>query len=119
MIPFNRDDINRKYSPTWVYCNDNSKAKKYRKQFIEQFGGTFIPINRHTFKWEEDKKPEAIRRKFIFEDKDGIVYITDNMYDFCKKNDLTRAAMYETISGKRKQHKGFKFIAEIPWSKTP
>jgi hypothetical protein len=37
------------------------------------------------------------------------------MYDFCKKRDLKRAAMYEMIAGKRKQYKKYKFIGEIPW----
>jgi len=118
MIPMKKDDINRKYTPTWVYCNDNSRSTYFRNKFIEQFGGKFIKENRNYFKWEEDK-PTDIRRKFIFEDRNGIVFVVENMYDFCKRNELTRPAMYEMIAGKRKTHKGFKFIAEIPWTKAP
>jgi hypothetical protein len=115
MIPMNKDDVNRKYSPTWVYCNDNSRSSHYREKFTEQYGGNFVKKDRNYFTWEEEKKPVAIRRKFIFEDRDGVTYVIDNMYEFCNANDLTRPAMYEMMTGKRKSHKGFKFIAEIPW----
>jgi hypothetical protein len=112
-----KNDINRKYSPTWVYCNDNSRSSYFRKKFIEEHGGLFSKNKNNTFTWEEEKKPISVRRKFIFEDRDGTLYVIDNMYEFCKINDLTRPAMYEMIDGKRKSHKGFKFIVEIPWVK--
>ena len=115
MIPMNKNDINRKYSPTWVYCNDNSRSDYFRKKFIEEHGGCFSKIDRLYYRWEPEKKLVDIRRKLIFEDRDGIVYIVDNMYEFCKKHDLTRPAMYEMMAGKRKSHKGFKYITEIPW----
>jgi hypothetical protein len=114
-----KDDVNRKYTPTWVYCNDNSRASYYRNQFIAEHGGKFVKADRNYFKWEQEQKIQVIRRKFIFEDRNGIVFIVENMYDFCKRNDLKRAAMYECIAQKRKSHKGFKFIAEIPWTKAP
>jgi hypothetical protein len=113
MIPFKKEDINKKYTPTWVYCNDNSRSKRFRDLFIKQFGGEFIKETRHTFIWRELQKEEKPRRKFVFEDANGIVFVVENMYEFCKKNDLKRPALYEVISGKRKSHKGYKFIAEI------
>lgn len=114
MIPFKKEDINRKYSPTWVYCNDNSRSKLFRERFIQQFGGEFVKEKYNYFRWKEITRLER-RRKFIIEDKNGILYTVDNMYEFCKKNKLKRAAMYECIAGKRKSHHGFKFVAEIPW----
>lgn len=113
MIPFKKEEVNKKYSPTWVYCNDNSRSKRFRDMFIKQFGGEFIKESRLTFKWQEIKKPEKIKRKFVFEDRNGTVYVVENMYEFCKKNNLKRPALYEVITGKRKSHRGYKFIAEI------
>jgi hypothetical protein len=118
MIPMNKNDINRKYSPTWVYCNDNSRSNYFRSKFVEKYGGKFVKENSNYYSWEENKKLD-VRRKFIFEDRNGIVFVVENMYDFCKRNDLKRPAMYEMIAGKRKSHKGFKFISEIPWIKAP
>lgn len=114
MIPFKKEDINRKYSPTWVYCNDNSRSKLFRDKFIEEFGGEFVKEKYNYFRWKEITRLER-RRKFIIEDKNGILYTVDNMYEFCKKNQLKRSAIYECIAGKRKSHHGFKFVAEIPW----
>lgn len=113
MIPFKKEEVNKKYSPTWVYCNDNSRSKRFREMFIKQFGGEFIKESRLVFKWQEIKKPEKVKRKFVFEDRDGVVYVVENMYEFCKKNNLKRPALYEVITGKRKSHRGYKFIAEI------
>ena len=117
MFPMIKNDINRKYSPTWVYCNDNSRSTYFRKKFIEENGGNFTKGRDGSFRWDEIKKQEPVRRKFIFEDQYGTVFVVDNMYEFCKNNDLTRPAMYDLMDGGRKHHKGFKFIAEIPWIK--
>jgi hypothetical protein len=111
MIPFKKEDINKKYSPTWVYCNDNTRSKIFREKFVKEFGGEFIKESRYSYKWQEIKKKP--KRKFIFEDRDGTVYVVENMYDFCKKNNLKRPALYEVVVGKRKSHRGYRFIAEI------
>lgn len=114
MIRLKLEDINRKYSQTWVKCNDDSRSAYFRKQFIQQFGGEFI-VDGRELKWREIPKPTVVRRKFIFEDPEGRIHFVDNMYDFCKKRDLNRAPMYEMIAGKRKQYKKYKFVGEIPW----
>lgn len=114
MIRLKLEDVNKKYSQTWVKCNDDAQSKFFRNKFIEQFGGEFIE-ERKEFTWREIPKPTAVRRKFIFEDPEGRIHFVDNMYDFCKKRELKRAAMYEMISGKRKQYKKYKFVGEIPW----
>ena len=119
MIPMNKSDINRKYSPTWVYCNDNSRSSYWRGKFISEHGGKFSKQKDGNYKWEPEPEAVDIRRKFIFEDRNGVAYMVENMYEFCKRHDLTRPAMYEMIAGKRKTHKGFKFISEIPWFKAP
>lgn len=114
MIRLKLEDVNKRYSQTWVKCNDDSKSKFFRGKFIEQFGGEFISEGRE-FRWQEIKKILPVRRKFIFEDPEGRIHFVENMYDFCKKRDLKRAPMYEMISGKRKQYKKYKFVGEIPW----
>jgi hypothetical protein len=114
MIRLKLEDVNKKYSQTWVKCNDDAQSKFFRNKFIEQFGGEFIQ-DKNTFSWREIPKPVNIRRKFIFEDPEGKIHFIENMYDFCKKRDLNRAPMYEMIAGKRKQYKKYKFIGEIPW----
>lgn len=114
MILLKLEDVNTKYSQTWVKCNDDSRSTYFRKQFIAQFGGEFIKDGRE-LRWREIPKPTVVRRKFIFEDPEGRIHFVDNMYDFCKKRDLNRAPMYEMIAGKRKQYKKYKFVGEIPW----
>lgn len=113
MIPFKKEEVNKKYSPTWVYCNDNSKSRSFREKFIQQFGGEFIKEDRFTYKWREIQIQEKPKRKFVFEDRNGVIFVVENMYEFCKKNSLKRPALYEVIAGKRKSHKGYRFIAEI------
>jgi hypothetical protein len=114
MIRLKLDDINKKYSHTWVKCNDDAKSKFFREKFLQEFGGEFIQEKKE-FVWREIPKIVSLRRKFVFEDPEGKIQFIENMYDFCKKNDLNRSPMYEMIAGKRKQYKKFKFIAEIPW----
>jgi hypothetical protein len=113
MIRLKHEDVNKKYSLTWVKCNDDAKSSHFRKKFIDEFGGEFVKQGRD-YIWQEIK-PVSLRRKFVFEGPDGSIHFIENMYDFCKKNDLNRAPMYEMIAGKRKQYKKFKFVAEIPW----
>jgi len=114
MILLKLEDVNKRYSQTWVKCNDDSRSKIFRQKFLEQYGGEFIR-ERSEYKWREIPKPTITRRKFIFEDPEGRIHFVENMYDFCKKRDLNRAPMYEMIAGKRKQYKKYKFVGEIPW----
>lgn len=114
MIRLKLNDVNKKYSQTWVRCNDDAKSAHFRDKFVAEFGGEFIKEGRE-YRWREIPKPVSTRRKFVFQGPDGSIHFVENMYDFCKTRDLKRAAMYEMIAGKRKQHKQYKFITEIPW----
>jgi hypothetical protein len=115
MIRLKIEDVNKRYSQTWVKCNDDAQSKFFRKKFIEQFGGEFIKEGRE-HKWQKIV-PVVVspRRKLVFEGPDGKIHFIENLYDFCKKNDLNRTPMYDLMTGKRKQYKKYKFIAEIPW----
>lgn len=113
MIVLKFEDVNKKYSQTWIKCNDDSKSKYFRNKFIEQFGGEFVKEGRD-YRWKKIE-PVSLRRKFVFEGPDGTMHFVENVYDFCKRNDLNRSPMYEMIAGKRKQYKKYKFVTEIPW----
>lgn len=106
------EEVNRRNSVTWTACNDDSRSAIWRKLFIESFGGKFIKEGRY-WKWDENKKEQFIPRKsWIFNDKNNKEVRITNFTEYCKEHDLSRSAMYEVMSGKRRQHKGYTFLAE-------
>lgn len=109
----NLDNVNRRNTREWALFNDNSKQAHNRKLFTEKHGGTFFRINnvwnwypgpKKTMSFTHTKKKRTI---YIFTDKDGIKYITDNFTGFCRDRNINESAMYDVISGKRKRFKGF------------
>ena len=103
--------INRRNTRDWIKCNDDSRAHVWRDRFIEEHGGQFVQDGRN-WRWEELKIIEDIRikqerKEFIFINKDGVEFLTDNFTKFCRKNDLNKSAMYKVMSGERNHHKGF------------
>jgi hypothetical protein len=118
------NDVNRRYSFTWVKCNDDAKSTFFRDLFVKKFGGTFIKSGRH-WEWnptddqlitlessisQPPQEPQEPSKTWIFKNIDGDIIKTKNIQDFCKQNALTRSSLYEVISGKRKHHKGFSFV---------
>lgn len=113
-----KDQINRVNTPTWVACNDDARSQIWRNQFITDFGGEFIKNGRH-WRWQEiqiREKQKIIKiipnTKFFVFSKEGSDVKVHNMTDFCRKNNYSRAAMYEVINGKRKSYKGHTYIGE-------
>jgi hypothetical protein len=122
------NDVNRKYTFTWIKCNDDAKSPYFRKLFIQKFGGEFVKIGRY---WEWMPSKEQIiflessiiepptsqiqepTKTWIFKNINGEEVKTKNIQEFCKTNKLTRSSLYEVISGKRKHHKGFSFIESV------
>ena len=105
------EEVNKRNSITWTACNDDSRSRVWRNIFTETYGGKFVKRGRY-WNWEEDKKNVPPPRKcWIFEKNNKEVKIT-NFSDYCKENDLSRAAMYEVMYGKRRQYKGYTFLAE-------
>jgi len=102
--------VNRRNSVTWTACNDDSRSNIWRKLFIDYYGGKFVRVGRY-WKWDENKKDETPRKCWIFSKENKEIRIT-HFSDYCKENNLSRAAMYEVMNGKRKQYKGYTFIAE-------
>ena len=120
------NDVNRRNSFTWIKCNDDAKSGFFRQQFINRFGGEFLKVGR-SWEWSPTKEqiivleasisnppqsnePVEPSKTWLFKNKDGDIIKTKNVQEFCKQNALTRSSLYEVISGKRKQHKGFTFL---------
>lgn len=112
-----KEQINKVNSPTWVACNDDAKSTLWRQQFVNDFGGEFI--KERYWKWQEVQKPVEKRKiitpntKFFLFLKENSVVRVHNMTDFCRRNNYSRAAMYEVINGKRKSYKGHTYIGEV------
>jgi len=104
------EEVNKRNSITWTACNDDSRAAIWRNVFVEKFGGSFSR-ERTGWTWKEDKKQEIPRKCWIFSKDNKEIRIT-HFSDYCKDNNLSRSAMYEVMNGKRKQHKGYTFVAE-------
>jgi hypothetical protein len=109
MKNLNVDQVNTKNSVTWTACNDDSRSNYWRSVFLEKYGGEFIKEGRY-LKWQEiEIKPNHY---YLYSNADDAVVKINHMSNFCKKNNLNRSAMYEVKTGKRKQHKGYKYLGE-------
>jgi len=109
----NLNNVNRRNTREWALFNGNSKSQLNRTKFTEKYGGEFKKVGaewvweskvRKTIEFSHTKKKRTI---FIFTDKDGIKYITDNFEGFCRDRKINSSAMHDVISGKRKTFKGF------------
>jgi len=104
----NKDEANKPHTFTWTKLNDDSRKSHFRKEFIKQFGGNFLPQNNGLVTWEEQKHEEIQPvRTICVINPEGIPVQVQNFTKYCRENDLSRSAMYEVLKGKRKQHKGF------------
>ncbi|HAD22308.1 MAG TPA: hypothetical protein DCF87_09395 [Opitutae bacterium] len=107
--PYKKENVNSVNTRTWVTLNDGCQSSAHRNQFCKQYGGEFIK-NGAYFKWEElERVPE--RRILIFE-REGEVFEVENVLEFCRNHQLTKSALYEVVSGKRKHHKNFRFVTK-------
>ena len=109
----NLNNVNRKNTREWALFNGNARGDQNRKKLIEKHGGEFKWTGtqwlwesrvKKTIQFSHTKKKRTI---YIFTDKDGIKYITDNFAGFCRERKINESAMYDVISGKRKTFKGF------------
>ena len=104
----NIEEVNKPNSSTWTRINDDSRKQHFRKEFLQKFGGEFIPRNNGFVEWKraEEKKTQPVRIISVI-NPEGIEVQIENFTKYCRDNDLSRSAMYEVLKGKRKQHKGF------------
>lgn len=109
MKPLKIEEINKRYSPTWVACNDNSKSKSFRDEILSKYGGEFIKDGRY-LKWQEIQPIKEVyvpKRLLKFLDSSGKCVEIDNMTEYCQQHKLSKAAMYALLTGGRKSHKGY------------
>jgi hypothetical protein len=109
----NLNNVNKPNTREWSLFNGNSKEKLNRAKFLEKHGGEFKQTSKG-WVWESGVKkliqfttPKKKRTIYIFTDKEGIKYITDNFEGFCRDRKINSSAMYDVISKKRKSFKGF------------
>jgi len=107
---FNPEQVNKKNTRTWVKMNEDSRSKSNRDQFCKIYGGEFKQIGRN-FNWEELKTEKEEKRIMVFE-REGEIFEVDNVMEFCREHNLTKSALYEVVTGKRKHHKKFKFVTK-------
>jgi len=109
----NLNNVNKPNTREWALFNGNSKGEQNRTKFLEKHGGEFTksPAGwrwnsgvKKTLSFVHTKKSRTI---YIFTDKEGIKYITDNFEKFCRDRNINSSAMYDVINGKRKTFKGF------------
>jgi hypothetical protein len=119
-------EVNQKHSNTWNRCNTDAKSYFFRNQFTSKFGGNFVKENKYWI-WEETKIQEPVKlivptpeptpkepkRIVILEDSEGARYEVTNVKAFCREKDLSPSSISDLISGRRKTHKGFKYIETI------
>ncbi len=107
-----QEEVNKRHSYTWTRCNDDAKSKVWRERYMTEFGGNFTKIGRY-FEWKPVlKAKEPTNRKIIVIKPDGTEDLVQNFTKYCRDNDLSKSAMYEVMSGKRSQHKGFRATRE-------
>ena len=109
----NLNNVNKRNTREWALFNENSRGESNRSKFVEKHGGEFRKMGRDwvwnsrvrkSVDFAHTKKKRTI---YIFTDKEGIKYITDNFEGFCRERNINSSAMYDVISGKRKTFKGF------------
>ena len=80
----NLNNVNKRNTREWALFNGNSKSAQNRTKFLEKHGGEFkrTPTGwvwesrvKTTIQFTNTKKKRTI---YIFTDKEGIKYITDN-----------------------------------------
>lgn len=109
-----KKQINIRNTKPWVQANETTNSTKYREAFVKKYGGCF-KRNRNLWIWSEkvDKPQEPPTKLWLFSRNDGVSFMSENFTEFCRTHNLSKSAMYELMSGKRKSHKGFVKIDKL------
>lgn len=111
MRPFDIRNINRINSNEWTKCNNDSRSLFWRNWVEKTYGGKFEQgFVRKMKVWIWKSPPEDEIVKWIFTDKEGNQHKVPNFIGFCKENNLDDGRMYDTYTGKRNHHKGWKAV---------
>jgi hypothetical protein len=132
-MALSENEVNRRYSRTWIKCNDDARSGYFRNVFIQAHGGEFVKNGKY-WEWRQIQQPEPViepeitdfdytiadsvennekKRYFIFTDQENKHYKVYSMKIFMDTYKLNKNNIYEVISGKRKSHKGFRYIKTI------
>ena len=105
---YNKDQVNRRNTRTWVWMNEDSRAAGHRQKFVEMHGGEFSRQGRN-FVWREVEKAPVIKTKsmYVFIRPDGIRDLVENFSKYCVDNNLNKSTMFAVMRGSRPHHKGF------------
>jgi hypothetical protein len=98
----NKEKIRDAIKKLWESGSYKNKTNGHKKGKDNPWYG-----RRHTE--ETILKQQIVKCKYQYEviSPTGDMYITNNLKDFCRKNDLSGRWMYATVSGKAKHHKGW------------
>lgn len=111
MRPFDIRNINRVNSSEWSKCNNDGKSQFWREWVCKNHGGEFKRDRvGKMLVWVWVQPPDGEIAKWIFIDKDGNEYRVNNFRGFCKEHGLDDGRMYNTYTGARKNHKGWRAI---------
>lgn len=109
------DMVNTRGSKLWIQMNDNSKASKFRAQFVQQNGGFFLQEGRYWI-W---KSPVIQANGYWLKRVDtGEKTFFTNMTEFGKQHDIGVVKICELLNGKRKTYKGWTAVEIRPVKET-
>lgn len=109
MRPFDIRNVNRVNSFEWSRCNNESRAHVWREWVCKTYGGSFYrTFMGKTAVWAWKQPPDDEMIKWVFIDPEGNQHRVSNFKGFCTKHGLDDGCMYNTYTGKRKHHKGWK-----------
>lgn len=111
MRPFDIRNINRVNSYEWARCNNDSRCIFWREWVCKTYGGEFIKgfVGKTSmWSWEQPKEEEMV--KWVFIDKEGNEHRVSNFLKFCREHNLDDGKMYNTYTGSRNHHKGWKAV---------
>lgn len=106
-----KSDVNKINTPTWVRVNEDARKELYKKDFLNMYGGKFVGVGRHGYvQWEEVPDYSDVTDKYVVLTPENKMELIEVFSQFCKENNLNKAAMYGTLNGVRNHHKGFKLV---------
>jgi len=106
------NEVNQKHSYTWTKINDDGMSMHWKKEFLAEFGGEFTRDGKNLHWHRPIRTNEPLKRKIIVRNPEGIAVQIENFAKYCRENNLSKSAMYEVLSGKRSQHKGYRAVTE-------
>ena len=115
---FVKKHVNLVNSPTWVKMNEDAQCISCRDAFLDINGGNFRKNRNGSHTWEPGIVEESTVQtnsneylgKYIIETSNNTLEYTNNFAKYCREHNLNKAAMYSTLRGDRKHHKGNKLI---------